>query len=77
MNASSLSSNVLTKKNPFSIILSGKTVLSGCCGDASYPDADRLPDIRSDLFIEPSTIKTIMKDTLVSELHNRTGGIIS
>jgi FdhD protein len=59
------------------IILSGKTILSGCGGDTSYLDAERLPDIRSYLFIEPSTIKTIMKDTLASELHNRTGGIIS
>jgi len=71
---SGLSANVLTK-NPFSIMLSGKTVLSGCGGDTSYLDADRLPKIQSDLVIEPSVVKNIMKDTLASELHTRTGGI--
>lgn len=56
-------------------MLSGKTVLSGCGGDTSYLDADRLPRIRSDMVIELSTIKKIMKETLVSDLHTRTGGI--
>lgn len=74
ISTSGLSANVLTK-NPFSIMLSGKTVLSGCGGDTSYLDADRLPKIQSDLTIDPSTVKNIMKDTLASELHTRTGGI--
>lgn len=69
-----LSASVLTK-DPFSILLSGKTVLSGCGGDTSYLDADRLPKIRSDLVTDVSTIKDIMKETLVSDLHTRTGGI--
>ncbi|MFY9339564.1 MAG: formate dehydrogenase accessory sulfurtransferase FdhD [Methanosarcina flavescens] len=69
-----MSANVLTK-NPFTLMLSGKTVLSGCGGDTSYLDADRLPKIQSDLVIDHSTITNIMKDTLVSELHTRTGGI--
>ena len=73
-NSSALSASVLTK-NPFSIMLSGKTVLSGCGGDTSYLDADRLPRIRSDMVIELSTIKKMMKETLVSDLHTRTGGI--
>lgn len=73
-NVTGISASVLTK-NPFSIMLSGKTVLSGCGGDASYLDTDRLPKIRSDLVIDPSTITNMMKETLVSELHARTGGI--
>lgn len=73
-NVTGMSASVLTK-NPFSIMLSGKTVLSGCGGDTSYLDADRLPKIQSNLTVEPSTITDIMKDTLVSELHARTGGI--
>lgn len=73
-NADTLSVSVLTK-NPFSIMLSSKTVLSGCGGDTSYVDADRLPKIRSDMVTELSTIKKIIKETLVSDLHTRTGGI--
>jgi FdhD protein len=72
--ASTLSASVLTK-DPFSIMLSGKTVLSGCGGDTSYVDADWLPQIQSDLVTDVSTIKSIMKETLVSDLHTRTGGI--
>jgi FdhD protein len=71
---STLSASVLTK-DPFSIMLSGKTVLSGCGGDTSYVDMDRLPKIQSDLVTDVSTIKSIMKETLVSDLHTRTGGI--
>ncbi len=66
--------SVLTK-NPFSIMLSSKTVLSGCGGDTSYLDPDRLPKIQSDMTIELPTLNKIMKDTLVSDLHTRTGGI--
>ena len=69
-----LSASVLTK-NPFPIMLSSKTVLSGCGGDASFVDADRLPKIQSDLKTETFTLKKIMKETLVSDLHTRTGGI--
>ncbi len=73
-SASTLIASVLTK-DPFSIMLSGKTVLSGCGGDTSYVDADWLPKIQSDLVTDVSTIKSIMKETLVSDLHVRTGGI--
>lgn len=72
--AITLSASVLTK-NFFSIMFSGKTVLSGCGGDTSYLDADRLPKIRSDLIIDASIINSTMKETLTSELHSRTGGI--
>lgn len=73
-DVSPLSASVLTK-DPFSIMLSGRTVLSGCGGDTSYLGADRLPKIQSDLVTDVSTIKSIMKETLVSDLHVRTGGI--
>ncbi|HIH73988.1 MAG TPA: formate dehydrogenase accessory sulfurtransferase FdhD [Methanosarcina sp.] len=73
-SAPALSVSVLTK-DPFSIMLSGKTVLSGCGGDTSYVDAERLPKIQSDLATDVSIIKSIMKETLVSDLHTRTGGI--
>lgn len=66
--------SILTK-DPFSIMLLGKTVLSGCGGDTSDMDADRLPKIQSDFVTDVSTIKNIMKETLVSDLHTRTGGI--
>jgi len=56
-------------------MLSGKTVLSGCGGDTSYLDADKLPKIKSDLVTDVSIIKNIMKETLVSDIHARTGGI--
>lgn len=72
--AFTISASVLTK-NPFSIMLSGKTVLSGCGGDTSYLDADRLPKIQSDMVIDVSKVTGIMKEALVSELHTRTGGI--
>lgn len=68
------SASVLTK-NPFSIMVSSKTVLSGCGGDTSYLDPEKLPKIQSDMTTEISTINTIMKETLVSDLHTRTGGI--
>ena len=55
-----MSANVLTK-NPFTLMLSGKTVLSGCGCDTSYLDADRLPKIQSDLVIDHSTITNIMQ----------------
>lgn len=61
-------------KNPFSIMFSSKTVLSGCEGDTSYVDADRLPKIQSDMVVELPIIKKIMKETL-ADLHSRTGGI--
>jgi FdhD protein len=66
--------SILTK-NPFSIMLSSKTVLSGCGGDTSYLDPARLPKIRSEMTVELGTLKRIMKETLVSDLHTRTGGI--
>ena len=56
-------------------MFSSKTVLSGCGGDTSYVDADRLPKIQSGMVTELSTIKKMMKETLVSDLHARTGGI--
>ena len=56
-------------------MVSSKTVLSGCGGDTSYLDPDRLPKIQSDMTTELSTINKIMKETLVSDLHTRTGGI--
>ena len=72
--AITLSASVLTK-NPFSIMFSSKTVLSGCGGDTSYVDAEKLPKIKSDLVTDVLTIKSIMKEALVSDLHVRTGGI--
>jgi len=73
-NAGTPSASVLTK-NRFSIMFSSKTVLSGCGGDTSYIDPDRLPKVQSDMTAELSTITKIMKETLISDLHTRTGGI--
>lgn len=66
--------SVLTK-DPFAILTSHKTVLSGCGGSTSFLDAGRLPQIESDLRITPETIRTAVKLTLDSELHRTTGGI--
>lgn len=68
------SASVLTK-NPFAILTSHKTVLSGCGGSASFLDAGRLPQIRSDLVLSPEIIRATTKETLDSELHRTTGGI--
>jgi len=66
--------SVLTK-NPFSILISHKTVLSGCGGSTSFLDSGRLPGIRSDLNLSPEAIRAATKETLDSELHRITGGI--
>jgi len=66
--------SVLTK-NPFAILTSHKTVLSGCGGNTSFLDAGRLPRIRSDLVLLPETIRAATKETLDSDLHRITGGI--
>jgi FdhD protein len=56
-------------------MFSSKTVLSGCGSDTSYIDPDRLPKVQSDMTAELSTITKMMKETLISDLHTRTGGI--
>ncbi|WP_292518691.1 formate dehydrogenase accessory sulfurtransferase FdhD [Methanoculleus sp.] len=66
--------SVLTK-NPFAILTSHKTVLSGCGASTSFLDAGRLPTIRSDLTLVPGAIRAATKETLDSELHRITGGI--
>lgn len=66
--------SVLTK-NPFAILTSHKTVLSGCGGSTSFLDAGRLPGIRSDLTLSPEAIRAATKETLDSDLHRITGGI--
>lgn len=66
--------SVLTK-NPFAILTSHKTVLSGCGGSTSFLDAGHLPQIRSDLVLSQEVIRAATKETLDSELHRITGGI--
>ena len=66
--------SVLTK-NPFAILTSHKTVLSGCGGSTSFLDAGHLPGIRSDLALSPEVIRAATKEMLDSELHRITGGI--
>ena len=68
------SASVLTK-NPFAILTSHKTVLSGCGGSTSFLDAGRLPKIKSNLILSPEVIRTATKETLDSDLHRITGGI--
>lgn len=65
--------SVLTK-NPFKILVSKKTVLSGCGGSSSFLDVAKLPHINSDLVVDVADIHTAMKQTLDSDLHTRTGG---
>jgi FdhD protein len=66
--------SVLTT-NPFKILVSKKTVLSGCGGSSSYLDVAKLPHISSDLVIDGATIQSAVKETLLSDLHVKTGGI--
>jgi FdhD protein len=65
--------SVLTK-NPFKILISKKTVLSGCGGSSSFLDVGKLPKITSDLVIDVADIRAGMKQTLDSDLHVKTGG---
>jgi FdhD protein len=66
--------SVLTK-NPFKILISKKTVLSGCGGSSSFLDVAKLPKITSDLVIDVADVRTGMKQTLQSDLHAKTGGV--
>ncbi|WMW24883.1 formate dehydrogenase accessory sulfurtransferase FdhD [Methanolobus sediminis] len=65
---------VLTK-SPFKILVSKKTVLSGCGGSMSYLDIGKLPEINSDLTLDSETIRNSVKEALDSQLHVLTGGI--
>jgi FdhD protein len=66
--------SVLTK-NPFKILISKKTVLSGCGGSSSFLDVGKLPKIVSDLVFDVADIRAGMKQTLQSDLHAKTGGV--
>lgn len=66
--------SVLTT-NPFKILVSKKTVLSGCGGSSSYLDVAKLPRVSSGLVLDAGTIKSAVKETLQSDLHVKTGGI--
>ena len=66
--------SVLTT-NPFKILVSKKTVLSGCGGSSSYLDVAKLPHVTSDLVLDAATITSAVKETLQSDLHVKTGGI--
>lgn len=66
--------SVLTK-NPFRILSSKKTVLSGCGGTASFLDVGKLPKVESDMIVQKEAITAGMKRVLSSELHNLTGGV--
>jgi len=65
---------VLTK-NPFRILTSKKTVLSGCGGTMSYLDIAKLPRIDSGLILDTGTVTRSVKEALDSQLHVLTGGI--
>ncbi|MDW7731808.1 MAG: formate dehydrogenase accessory sulfurtransferase FdhD [Methanolobus sp.] len=66
--------SVLTT-NPFKILTSQKTVLSGCGGSMSFLDIEKLPEIHSDMSIDSESIRISVKEALESELHVKTGGI--
>lgn len=66
--------SVLTT-DPFKILVSKKTVLSGCGGTMSFLDISRLPEIKSDLIINSNMIRSSVEQALKSELHVLTGGI--
>ncbi|TGC11329.1 formate dehydrogenase accessory sulfurtransferase FdhD [Methanolobus halotolerans] len=66
--------SVLTTE-PFKILTSQKTVLSGCGGSMSFLDIEKLPEIDSNLSLSTENIRTTVKEALESELHVKTGGI--
>lgn len=66
--------NVITK-NPFKILVSKKTVLSGCGGTISFLDIKKLPAINSDFTFNLQTIRKSVEQALKSDLHVLTGGI--
>ena len=66
--------DVLTT-DPFRILMSHKTVLSGCGGSMSFLDIGKLPQIRSGLILSAEEIRNAVKEALDSELHIKTGGI--
>ncbi|MDD1718744.1 MAG: formate dehydrogenase accessory sulfurtransferase FdhD [Methanoregulaceae archaeon] len=66
--------SVLTK-NPFRILASKKTVLSGCGGSTSFLDVGKLPKVVSDLSVTREEVRAAIKGVLSSELHTLTGGV--
>jgi len=66
--------SVITK-NLFKVLGPKKTILSGCGGSVSYIDAEKLPNIKSDLVISIEKINESVRDALSSDLHKTTGGI--
>lgn len=66
--------SVLTK-NPFEILVSKKTVLSGCGGTSTFLDSTRLPSAPFGMVISPGVIQSAVKAALQSDLHKETGGI--
>ncbi|MDP2217740.1 MAG: formate dehydrogenase accessory sulfurtransferase FdhD [Methanolobus sp.] len=66
--------DVLTR-NPFKILMSHKTVLSGCGGSMSFLDIGKLPQINSKLSISAQDIGDAVREALDSKLHVKTGGI--
>jgi len=52
-----------------------KTILSGCGGDSSFLDIEKLPPVTSGLVMNPAWIHLALKQILNSDLHVRTGGI--
>jgi len=66
--------SVLTK-NPFEILVSKKTVLSGCGGTSSFLDSTHLPHAPQGFLLSPGVIQAAVKAGLTSDLHTETGGI--
>jgi FdhD protein len=74
INIEENTADVLTT-DPFRILISHKTVLSGCGGSMSFLDIGKLPQIRSGLILSAEEIRNAVKEALDSELHVKTGGI--
>jgi FdhD protein len=66
--------SVLTT-DPFRTAGAKKTVLSGCGGSVSYIDAEKLPQIRSEITFGSSVISAVAQEVLASDLHAETAGI--
>lgn len=61
--------------HPLKVVAARKIIVSGCGTGSSFLDAEKLPNIHSDIRIESSEIINGVKSILHSEVHETTGGV--
>lgn len=61
-------------KNPYPILFAKNTITSGCGGVSTFHDTKKLPQIESNLKLEPEEIINGLNNVLDSELYQKTRG---